>query len=131
MYNSNTYIGLGLHLLVLLYRYSTLDFPSITLCNINPLRYSRKDNFSEELHTFLDDVVPQTDYTYLPYGPVGHQANPPSWWSPGSGQARGSGSGYPESNASGQGEDPSLKPTGSGNKLPGGVSSSECHVIIL
>ena len=52
-YDTNTKISLG---------YKSLPYPSISVCNINPIRMSQIKLASKELQDFINDLVPQTEF---------------------------------------------------------------------
>ena len=42
--------------------YAPLPFPSITLCNINPIRLDKLDLASDDMKDFVESVKPDRDY---------------------------------------------------------------------
>ena len=42
--------------------YAPLPFPSITLCNINPIRLNKLDLASDDMKDFVESVKPDRDY---------------------------------------------------------------------
>ena len=43
--------------------YEPLEFPSVTICNVNPIRVSKLDYYgSDELVAFLSESQPSADY---------------------------------------------------------------------
>ncbi|KAK2167590.1 hypothetical protein LSH36_26g10035 [Paralvinella palmiformis] len=52
-YGTTTSVGMG---------YDKLPFPSVDICNINPIRLSASSDFSDELADFLATIVPDNSY---------------------------------------------------------------------
>ncbi|ELU11651.1 hypothetical protein CAPTEDRAFT_212535, partial [Capitella teleta] len=51
--------------------YDYLDFPSITLCNLNPIRYSMLSLADPRMSQLVEDLTPDTDYGGQPGPPSG------------------------------------------------------------